>query len=159
MDITVHLSFTVHFITDEYHLKHYLLETKEFTESHTAKNIAEEMTSIINEWGLEYAGLIAATIDNASNIRAALHLLQCLHMPCFSHVLNLAVEKAYSVQHNLLHDVITRWNSSYYMVERVVEQHQPICAALLELRKGELMPSDGEFAAMSDFLSVMEPVV
>ena len=112
-------------------------------------------------------------------------------MPCFSHVLNLAVEKAmavpgvskalahshfhrstnasyvlkrkqadlHSVQHNLLHDVVTRWNSSYYMIERVVEQQQPICAALLELRKGEIMPSDHEFVAMSDFLTVMEPFV
>ena len=188
-----YLSFTIHFITDE---KHYFLEAKEFTESHTAQNIAEKMTSIINEWGLESADLIAAITDNASNIRTALHILQCLHMPCFSHVLNLAVEKAmavpgvsgvlacccqltshfhrstnascvfkrkqadlHSVQHNLLHDVITRWNSSYYMIERIVEQQQPICAALLELRKGELMPSDNEFAAMSDFLSIMEPVV
>ena len=191
-----YVSFTVHFITDEYHLKHHLLETKEFTEAHTAENIAEEMTSIISEWGLESTDLIAATTDNASNIKAALHILQCLHMPCFSHVLNLAVEKAmaipgvsralarcrqltshfhrstnasyvlkrkqadlHSVQHNLLHDVVTRWNSSYYMIERVVEQQQPICAALLELRKGELMPSDHEFAAMSDFLSVMKPFV
>ena len=45
------------------------------------------------------------------------------------------------------------------MVKRVVEQQQPICAALLELRKGELMPSDHEFAAMSDFLTIMEPFV
>ena len=191
-----YVSFTVHFISDEYHLKHHLLETKEFTEAHTAENIADEMTSIITEWELESADLIAATTDNASNIKAALDILQCLHMPCFSHVLNLAVEKAmavpgvsralarcrqltshfhrstnasyvlkrkqadlHSVQHNLLHDVVTRWNWSYYMVKRVVEQQQPICAALLELRTGELMPSDHEFAAMSDFLTVMEPFV
>ena len=95
-----YVSFTVHFISDEYHLKHHLLETKEFTEAHTAENIADEMTSIITEWGLESADLIAATTDNASNIKAALDILQCLqylHMPCFSHVLNLAVEKAMAV--------------------------------------------------------------
>ena len=57
-----YVSFTVHFIPDEYRLKHYLLETKEFTESHTAKNIAEEITSIINEWGLESADLIAQVL-------------------------------------------------------------------------------------------------
>ena len=44
------------------------------------------------------------------------------------------------------------------MVKRVLEQ-QLICAALLELRKGELMPGDHEFAAMSDFLSVTEAFV
>ena len=47
----------------------------------------------------------------------------------------------------------------HYMVERVVELQQPICAALLELKRSELMPSDTELAAMSDYLSVMEPLV
>ena len=42
------------------------------------------------------------------------------------------------------------------MVERVVELQQPVCAALLELKRSELMPSDTELAAMSDYLSVME---
>ena len=45
------------------------------------------------------------------------------------------------------------------MVERVVELQQPICTALLELERGDLMPSDTEFAAMSDYLSVMKPIV
>ena len=52
-----------------------------------------------------------------------------------------------------------RWNSSYYMVERVVELQQPICAALLELKRSELMPSDTELAAMSDYLFVVDPLV
>jgi len=47
----------------------------------------------------------------------------------------------------------------HYMVERVVELQQPICAALLELKRSELMPSDTELTAMSDYLSVMEPLV
>ena len=36
----------------------------------------------------------------------------------------------------------------YEMVERVVEQQQALCAALLELCTGDLMPSDQEFTAM-----------
>ena len=35
-----------------------------------------------------------------------------------------------------------------YMVEQVVEQQQALCAALLELRKGDLMQSDQEFTAI-----------
>ena len=45
------------------------------------------------------------------------------------------------------------------MVERIVEQQQPLCAALLELRKGDLMPSDREFTIMEAYLSVMKPLV
>jgi len=36
-----------------------------------------------------------------------------------------------------MHDVVTRWNSSYYMVDQ--ELQQPICAALQQLKRGELM--------------------
>lgn len=90
-------SFTIHFINEEYHIKHYLLENKEFTEAHTAGNIAEEMKSVIAEWGLDSVDLIAATTDNVSNMKAALQLTDCLHMPCFSHIINLTIEKAMAV--------------------------------------------------------------
>ena len=188
--------FTLHYINEQYELKYYLLEAKEFTETHTANSIAEEMRNILSEWELGPIDLVTSTTDNAANIKATLQQLGCLHMPCFSHVLNLAVEKAMAIQgvsrvivhchqltshfhrstnasyvlkrkqtdlrspqHSLTHNVITRWNSSYCMVERVVELQQPICAALLELKRSELMPSDTELAAMSDYLFVMEPFV
>jgi len=50
----------------------------------------------------------------------------------------------------VVNDVVTRWNSSYYMVARVLEQQQPLCATLLELKKGDLMP---EFANMELFVN------
>ena len=42
--------------------------------------------------------------------------------------------------HALVNDVVTRWNSCYY-IARVMEQQQPLCATLLELKKGDLMPT------------------
>ena len=62
-------------------------------------------------------------------------------------------------QHNLVQDVATRWNSAYYMVQRVLEQQQPLCATLLELKKGDLMPSDSEFDTMEKYVIVMKPLV
>ena len=44
-------------------------------------------------------------------------------------------------------------------MERIIEQRQPLCATLLEIRKADLMPSDTEFATMEAFVSVMEPLV
>ena len=62
-------------------------------------------------------------------------------------------------QLGLVQDVVTRWNSAYYMAERVSSQQQPLCAALLELRKGDLTPSDGEFTTLESFVKVMQPLV
>ena len=38
---------TVHYIDSDYVLRSYLLETKEFTQSHTGVNIAEDLKSIM----------------------------------------------------------------------------------------------------------------
>ena len=45
------------------------------------------------------------------------------------------------------------------MLERILKQQQPLCPALLEIRKVELMPSDAEITAMKIFLDVMKPIV
>ena len=62
-------------------------------------------------------------------------------------------------QHSLIQEVSTRWNSSYYMMERIIKQHQPICATLLEIKRGDLMPSEVEFAAMESFIKILKPLV
>ncbi len=192
-------SLTVHFLANDLSLQSYLLETKEFSDSHTAINISHELQEILRDWDLSLDGLTAITTDNGSNIVLAADLLQWTRVPCFSHCLNLAVEKAclipevskalarcrrlvtyfnhsskavYSLkkkqedlhhpQKNLIQDVSTRWNSSYYMVARVIEQQQPLCAALIELKKTDLMPdlmpSDIEFTTMEIYVEVMKPL-
>ena len=62
-------------------------------------------------------------------------------------------------QVDLVQDVVTRWNSARYKAERILSQQQPLCAALLELRKGDLMPSDTEFTTLELFNKVMQPLV
>lgn len=53
----------------------------------------------------------------------------------------------------------TRWNSTYNMFERIIEQQQPLCATLLEVHKADLMPSDVQFSTLEAFVSVMKPLV
>ena len=45
------------------------------------------------------------------------------------------------------------------MIERILKQQQPLFAALIEIHKSDLMPSDGEITAMEAFISVMKPIV
>lgn len=61
-------------------------------------------------------------------------------------------------QHSLVKEVTTRWNS-FYMMERIIEQQQPLCAALLQIHKTDLMPTESEFTTIEGFVSVMKPLV
>ncbi len=191
-----YISLTIHYIDDAFQLQSHLLGTREFPESHNAENINDELQEIVRNWGLTESGVAGITTDNGSNILAAVDLLQWPRVSCFSHTLQLGVEKAMKLpqvakalarcrrlvshfnhsakssyllknkqedlhhkKHSLVQDVVTRWNSAYYMVERVLEQQQPLCATLFELRKGDLMPSDAEFSVMECYKDVMKPLV
>ena len=59
----------------------------------------------------------------------------------------------------LIRDVQTRWNSSYYMAERIILMQQPLSATLYAIRKGDLMPSDSEFIILEEFIATMKPIV
>ena len=45
------------------------------------------------------------------------------------------------------------------MVDRILEQQQPIYSTLIEIRKPELTPTDKEISTMEDFVDVMRPIV
>ena len=172
---------TIHYIDGNFELQSHLLDTREFSESHTGENIATELKEILGEWNMSLENLVAATTDNGSNIVLTTEMLDWTRMPCFSHTLQLAVEVILKIpevvkalarcrrlvthfrhsprsthllrqkqtdlhhpQEVLTQDVSTRWNSAYYMVQRITLQQQPLCATLLELRRGDLMPSDRE---------------
>ena len=191
-----YISLTVHYLATDFSLQSHLLETKEFPDSHSGVNIAVEIEKSLQEWALPLDRLVAFTTDNCGNIVVAVDELECTRVPCFSHCLNLAVEKACSIpeisrviarcrclvshfnhsskaayvlkqkqvdlhhqQQSLIQDIATRWNSSYYMISRIIEQQQPLCAALLELKKTDLLPSDEEFSSMEVYIEVMKPLV
>ena len=187
---------TMHYIDSDYVLYSNLLETKEITQAHTGMNIAEEIRSIIGEWGLSLDHVSAVTTDNASNMVLAMNTLEWTRIPCFSHSLQIAVEEALKLskvshalarcrrlvshfhhsakstyllrqkqidlhqeQLCLIRDVQTRWNSSYYMAERIILMQQPLSATLYAIRKGDLMPSDSKFIILEEFIATMKPIV
>lgn len=45
------------------------------------------------------------------------------------------------------------------MMEQIIQQQQPLCAALIEIRKTELMPNDVEIKTMETFLDVLKPIM
>ena len=59
----------------------------------------------------------------------------------------------------LVQDVSAQWNLAYYMAEHLLSQQQPVCATLLELHKGDMMPTDTVFTTLELFVKVMKPLV
>ena len=75
---------TIHFIDNAFKIKHYLLETKEFPETHSAANIVHELQKILSEWEPE-CNISAITRDNGNSTPTVIRELGCPSLPCFSH--------------------------------------------------------------------------
>lgn len=45
------------------------------------------------------------------------------------------------------------------MIDRLLQQQQSLCAALIEVKKTELMSSDSEITALEIFMKVLQPIV
>ena len=51
------------------------------------------MECVLKEWNIKMNTVTAITTDNGANITSAVQMLDLTHIPCFSHTLQLAVEK------------------------------------------------------------------
>ena len=164
-----YITFTAHFIASNWSVKNFTLQTRLVSESHTAEHLAQGILDTIQEWKLDVNGILpSVTTDNASNIVKATKLANIpIHVGCFAHTVNLAVQKGLKTsevdrllgrirrvvaffhksttaaailkatqnklelkEEKLVIDVSTRWNSTYDMVSRYLEQQPAIYSTL-----------------------------
>ena len=87
-----YIGLTIHFLTPEWQLEQFVLESKELPISHTAENLAEALTECLSDWSIDENQISCTSIDNAANIVKALRdVLVWPYLNCFGHTLNLAV--------------------------------------------------------------------
>ncbi|XP_069800972.1 E3 SUMO-protein ligase ZBED1-like [Dendropsophus ebraccatus] len=89
-----YLSFTVHYIDDEWKLQNRCLETAYFPVDHTSEMIAQGIRNMISAWNFTEDNLVAITTDNGANIVKAVELNGWTRQQCFGHRLHLAIENA-----------------------------------------------------------------
>jgi hypothetical protein len=70
-----YLSFTVHFITNDWDMRSYCLDTVPLFEDHTGQNLAEAVQDILANWELTSERLVCTTTDNGSNFVSAFDTL------------------------------------------------------------------------------------
>lgn len=89
-----YMSFTVHFITEDFEMKARCLETMYFPESHTGENIAKALREVLARWGLDEKQQICITTDNGANVvKAVVQDNGWMRLQCFGHRLHLAIGK------------------------------------------------------------------
>ncbi|XP_033480950.2 E3 SUMO-protein ligase ZBED1-like isoform X1 [Epinephelus lanceolatus] len=84
------LTVTVHYISKG-KMEQNVLSTEAVYESQTGPVVAKEIASVVEQFHLEEK-IIAATVDNASNMDVALRSLDFLKVGCFALTLNLAAQ-------------------------------------------------------------------
>lgn len=87
------LTVTVHYITSEWEMKSYVLQTRPLYESHTSEHLSEALTEAVTEWKLQRdSSTIPVTTDNAKNMVNAVNATAGLgpQIGCFAHTVNLA---------------------------------------------------------------------
>lgn len=86
------MSVKCHFI-EEFHMSSCLLDCFEFSERHTADNLANKLLSVAAEWEVDKK-VVCCLTDNAANITKAIQITGWTHLPCLAHAINLVVRDA-----------------------------------------------------------------
>ena len=89
-----YLSYTLHYVSQDWQIKTYCLETLYLPQDHTGISIADALETILESWNLKSEQQVCITTDNGSNMVAAIDRLGWDHLSCFGHNLNLAVTNA-----------------------------------------------------------------
>ena len=92
-----YISVTVHFISTEWEMKSYVLQTKHFPDSHTGQHISETIQDIVRSFDIDVAKVKGVVHDTCANAELAGRQLFDLHgwasVQCAAHKLQLAVNE------------------------------------------------------------------
>ena len=83
------ITVTAHYVTSQWTLKSLIIATRPVDDKHTGANIASCLEEIKNEFGIQT--IFALVTDNAANMLTASQVAGVMHVSCYSHSLQLAI--------------------------------------------------------------------
>lgn len=136
-----YLTVTLHYVRNG-QAKEKVLKTKAVYQAQTGSAVAEEIDDLLEEYGVREK-VVAATVDNASNMDVAIKKLQIVKFPCFAHTLNLGVQKLYNCTaiSNWAARVRTVivWMKRSHMGKVVLKEKQDLLSKILSLHCKQYM--------------------
>lgn len=187
------LSFTGHWIGQDWKYKECCLHAQPFNDRLIGENIVTTFITCMDSWKITDK-LYLVLRDSGSNFVAGFRNAGILSCSCFAHTLQLAIKDGILVQKGVesllsvcrkvvghfkhsnvsLHalasfqaklelpqqrpvqDEPTRWNSSYYMLQWLMEQKQAILAVSIEISLPTEL-SNAHWQLMAKVLRVLKP--
>ncbi|CAG8662774.1 18110_t:CDS:2, partial [Gigaspora rosea] len=178
-----YLGITCHWLTDSFDLHEIVLDMGELDEHH-ASDIVESVNSVLNKFNINCQKVFSITTDNGSNVKSAVQQMGISNVKCAGHTLQLSVNlglkevdeiisKYFSGLKeplDVIKDVDTRWNSTFYAIERLVYLKPAIIQlyttltnhTIREIRKGAetmgpYIPSSEEFELLKQLIEILSP--
>ena len=122
----------------------------------------------LNEWKHMpcFAHTLNLIVQDAidSDLQLAEIKKKCRNIVSYFHRSSKATTKLVSIQnrlklenHKLIQDVDTRWNSLFYMFERMIEQHEAVTTTLCLLDKSSLCLSADDVETMKNAVTLLKP--
>ena len=90
-----YITVTAHYV-QQGQMRQKVLRTKAVYVAQTGPVVAEEISDILQEFGI-LEKVVAVTVDNAANMDVAIKKLKITKLGCFAHTLNLGAQSIYSV--------------------------------------------------------------
>ncbi|KAM3862404.1 E3 SUMO-protein ligase ZBED1-like [Diretmus argenteus] len=157
-----YLGVTCHFINQDWELTSYSLTTMPLEERHTAENIAAWL--VVNH-ALKKDPQINKALGAARSLVEHFRRSELASSKLKVKQKQMGTDKGArgdEKPHKLIQDVAVRWNSSYYMVQRLVEQRWPVTAAISDPEitprgKHYLDLKSDQWALLEDLEQVLKP--
>ncbi|KAI4465796.1 dna replication-related element factor isoform a [Holotrichia oblita] len=87
-----YLSVTAHYISDDYTLTNYVIETVKLSDRHSPQHIAETLKNIIHNWKIN---VLVIVTDGSTKMVSTIALLENVqHIKCFAHTLNVIIRES-----------------------------------------------------------------
>ncbi|CAG8845654.1 24932_t:CDS:2, partial [Gigaspora margarita] len=153
-----YLGITATWLTAEFEFKEAQLTCNHLPYSYTSEVISDELSKIIEDWGLSQKVFAVAT-DNRTNMLKVTNLLsdkydnKIQHQSCAAHILQLLVLEGHHLSENehmnlldVLMDVKTRWSLTYYIWKRILKLYNYMKLVYIDLlsKNDRLSRKEGE---------------